>query len=266
MFLFLRRLLFLPTLCVHASVRETAAAAISGTTTSLRQQFLARVFGGRDLLKLKQLGKELLAEMNPTLPPDVDDRFSDGTWRTHLEEEDIELIYHELIAEDGSASDLPLGTRIGGESNQLPIRGGLKKRKLNSLLWLELGSFRGQSCIKAARFLKGKAASDDAAEERGSPLVLCVDSFVSKLLDQFVANVRFAGLEDVIAVWPQTTLSALRLLHAEVQPPASRPTYEKEDSTFAVAEADDALAALRNSRNLGPKKWGLMDFDLNCSA
>ncbi|CAD7973866.1 unnamed protein product [Amoebophrya sp. A120] len=276
-------------LVVHCSLRAAStvdhdAKELFSHHSLLRKAFVDRLYGGRDLLAEKELPQHLLDEKTPNLEDAVDDRFSDGTWRTHLEKADVDLVTRGL---------------------NRPVK-----------FWLELGSFRGQSCIRAARILKNaniyyharrrKLQNGQEVEQESrkntaasSPdddfFVLCVDSFVfgssfvstlvedlkrtrkrkekenkveskgtsitgstavaqsgtssapkrsttstsvldqmlykdgsSKLLDQFIANVRHAGLEQVIAVWPQTTLSALRLLLTKVQPPASLPLYDDD--------------------------------------
>ncbi|CAD7943518.1 unnamed protein product [Amoebophrya sp. A25] len=281
-------------------------------SSELRRVFIDRVFGGRDILRDRPVNHVLEAEKNATLPEDVLDRFSDGGWQTHLTEADLELVTY-------AATRAP-----GGKTR--PIK-----------FWLELGSFRGQSCLKTARFLKdneefegdgdlwkqlakeqqlyykardrvlgrrvpvqheeNQSPNDEVLKQDGDRdlsttwrpftqeadrdqfMVLCVDSFVfgssfvstlvqdleggppkddaedqikheeeeadntkildrmlfkdgaSKLLDQFILNVRHQGLQNVIAVWPQTTLSALRLLGKS---PASLPTLLEDGLASTV--------------------------------
>ncbi len=100
----------------------------------VRRDFLRYFVGGKDLFQERQIPESLWSQAqyadlfelspDPELNYKSDDRFRSGRehWRTHLEEEDLEIVSYGL---------------------DRPVK-----------FWLELGSFRGSSCIRAARFLK----------------------------------------------------------------------------------------------------------------
>ena len=102
--------------------------------STTRKDFIRYFVGGHDLLQERQIPEELWEQStlsdafekssDPEVNYQSDDRFRAGRehWRTHLEEEDLEIVTYGL---------------------DRPVK-----------FWLEMGSFRGSSCIRAARFLK----------------------------------------------------------------------------------------------------------------